>query len=355
LPTSLLWYVHPALRAPPRIVWRVLGGLTSVVLALAALVFPAAGGADRTRQLRAQGTTLAASQRTALLQLYAVGSRLDRARANLAEIDGRLSALRRELATETRELLVARRTFAIAQRRLGIELRALYAQGEVDPLAIILGSTSLDEMITRLDDLNRAARSTDAVVEQAKEARRTTVRLLASLERRSRELGRLRAATAAGAAELEAARAERIASIGRLRAERRLNARQIASLESRARAADAAATVAAVNAQTVSSASVAGAVLPIQRAARSGARLTVLATAYSLPGSTASGLPVGPGVVAVDPAVIPLGTRMSIPGYGEGIAADTGTAIKGQRIDLWFPTLRQAQSWGARTVTITLH
>ena len=45
---------------------------------------------------------------------------------------------------------------------------------------------------------------------------------------------------------------------------------------------------------------------------------------------------------------------MFIPGYGPGIAADTGTAIKGLRIDLWFPTLRQAQNWGRRTVTITV-
>ena len=92
----------------------------------------------------------------------------------------------------------------------------------------------------------------------------------------------------------------------------------------------------------------------IQPSAGSGKQLTVVATAYSLHGGTASGLPTGPGVVAVDPTVIPLGTRMVIPGYGPGIAADTGSAIKGLRIDLWFPTLSQALSWGKRTVTITL-
>jgi 3D (Asp-Asp-Asp) domain-containing protein len=78
------------------------------------------------------------------------------------------------------------------------------------------------------------------------------------------------------------------------------------------------------------------------------------AVAYSLPGRTASGLPVGRGVVAVDPAVIPLGTRMLVPGYGAGVAADVGAAVKGLIIDLWFPTLAEAQAWGRRTVTITL-
>jgi 3D (Asp-Asp-Asp) domain-containing protein len=83
--------------------------------------------------------------------------------------------------------------------------------------------------------------------------------------------------------------------------------------------------------------------------------MTVVATGYSLPGTTATGMPVGWGVVAVDPAVIPLGTRMTIPGYGEGVAADTGSAVKGATIDLWFPTTAQALAWGRRTVTITLH
>ena len=87
-----------------------------------------------------------------------------------------------------------------------------------------------------------------------------------------------------------------------------------------------------------------------------GARtVTVSATGYSLPGRTATGLPVGLGVVAVDPSVIPLGTKMTIPGYGEGVAADTGSAVQGYEIDLWFPTVAAALAWGRRTVTITLH
>ena len=82
--------------------------------------------------------------------------------------------------------------------------------------------------------------------------------------------------------------------------------------------------------------------------------MTVTALGYSLPGRTASGLPVGHGIVAVDPGVIPLGTRMYVPGYGDAVAADTGSAINGAIIDLWFPTTAAALQWGRRTVTITL-
>ena len=80
-----------------------------------------------------------------------------------------------------------------------------------------------------------------------------------------------------------------------------------------------------------------------------------LATGYSIHGRTATGAPTGWGVVAVDPSVIPLGTRLTIPGYGSGVAADTGSSIQGATIDLWFPTVAQARAWGRRTVTISLH
>ena len=78
------------------------------------------------------------------------------------------------------------------------------------------------------------------------------------------------------------------------------------------------------------------------------------ASGYALRGTTATGVPVGWGVVAVDPSVIPLGTRLTIPGYGSGVASDTGGAVHGATIDLWFPTEAQALAWGRRTVTITL-
>jgi 3D (Asp-Asp-Asp) domain-containing protein len=83
--------------------------------------------------------------------------------------------------------------------------------------------------------------------------------------------------------------------------------------------------------------------------------LVVDAVAYHLPGRTASGLPVGVGVIAVDPSVIPLGTRVFVPGYGPAVAADTGAAIKGNIIDLWMPSTAAARAWGRRTITITVY
>lgn len=90
-----------------------------------------------------------------------------------------------------------------------------------------------------------------------------------------------------------------------------------------------------------------------------GSRMHVLATAYSAeePGSssgTATGRPARYGVCAVDPGVIPLGSRLYIPGYGYAIAADTGRLIKGNHIDLCFDSLEQMNRWGSRHVTIII-
>jgi RHS repeat-associated protein len=68
-------------------------------------------------------------------------------------------------------------------------------------------------------------------------------------------------------------------------------------------------------------------------------------------GITASGRPAAPGTVAADRR-IPFGTKVIIPGYGEGIVLDRGGVIKGLRFDVWFPTERQALEWGRRTLPI---
>jgi len=69
---------------------------------------------------------------------------------------------------------------------------------------------------------------------------------------------------------------------------------------------------------------------------------------------TRCGVPVRPGVVAVDPEVIPLGSVIEIEGYGIGIALDTGGAIVGKRLDVFFPTREQALQWGVRKAQVRI-
>lgn len=98
-------------------------------------------------------------------------------------------------------------------------------------------------------------------------------------------------------------------------------------------------------------------------APNTGKTMTVEATAYTAycegcSGTTANGtnLRANPNlkVIAVDPRVIPLGTKVWVEGYGEAVAADTGGAIKGNKIDVFIPNLSSAYEWGRRTVTIKI-
>ncbi|MCL6610413.1 MAG: ubiquitin-like domain-containing protein [Peptococcaceae bacterium] len=83
--------------------------------------------------------------------------------------------------------------------------------------------------------------------------------------------------------------------------------------------------------------------------------MEVIATAYSHTGyNTATGVRPEYGVVAVDPRVIPLGTRMYVEGYGYATALDTGGAIKGNRIDVFLESPAEASRWGVRTVKVYL-
>ena len=94
------------------------------------------------------------------------------------------------------------------------------------------------------------------------------------------------------------------------------------------------------------------------RAANSGlASQTYTATAYSLRGRTASGKLVSRGLIAADPSVLPLGTRVRVEAgswSGEYLVADTGGAVKGRRIDIWTPTAREALQFGRRPVKLTV-
>ncbi len=81
--------------------------------------------------------------------------------------------------------------------------------------------------------------------------------------------------------------------------------------------------------------------------------LVMNASAYSHTGNrTKSGVYPYKGAVAVDPAVIPLGTRLYVDGYGYAKALDVGSAIKGNKIDLFFETTKQAYAWGRRSVKV---
>lgn len=78
-------------------------------------------------------------------------------------------------------------------------------------------------------------------------------------------------------------------------------------------------------------------------------------TAYCLRGKTAMGHGVRRGIIAADPRVLPLGSRISIDGSYAGtyLVSDTGGKVKGNKLDIWMPSCAEARRFGRRTVSVT--
>jgi 3D (Asp-Asp-Asp) domain-containing protein len=312
------------------------GIAAACVALLAALQLPAASGAgsssERAQSLRDENAALAGRAQAAWLSSVSLGTRLEETRAGLVRLQARTKSIAAERAEADESLRLARRTLTISQHRLARRVRLLYEQGDTDPMAVLVGAKSIEEALNGLEGIHRIARQDRLVIEQAEAARARLIVATKRLAAREAQARRAEAATSATLAALEAARREQAAQVAAYRAEQSSNSAAISSLEAEARKLAAAPS-----------------------GSQAGRTLTVSATGYSLEGRTSTGVSVGYGVVAVDPNVIPLGTKMTIPGYGEGVAADTGGAVVGARIDLWFPTLAEALAWGTRTVSITLH
>jgi 3D (Asp-Asp-Asp) domain-containing protein/peptidoglycan hydrolase CwlO-like protein len=298
----------------------------------------------RAEALRAENAALAAGARSAVADLAAIESRLERTRAELASFRAQAAETRARRQAVREQLRVARASLGAVQRALARRLQTIYENGDADTLAVIFGSRSLDEALSAIETLDLTATQDESLLKQARSASAHLLALGLALAGRERELEQLAAVRVAAATSLAKARAERLRAIASVTAAQRSNTARISGLEERARTLAASEQHAAIPAQP-----------PIGPTANGVHSLTVVATAYSLPGRTASGGSVGWGAVAVDPSVIPMGSRLRIPGYGLGVAADVGGAIRGARIDLWFPTAAQARAWGSRVVSITVY
>jgi 3D (Asp-Asp-Asp) domain-containing protein len=303
----------------------------TLVAASAAIAAPGSGNPASAQELSSKA-------HQALLSLYALDSQLHAWQAQVASLEDKTTALRRQRTALRQELGATETSLKNGQRQLALELRALYERGNVNSLAVILGASSLTKALGQIDVLSRVADQRKQIVAATTAAQ---ARLLDEQARLAAEQTRLmRALVAAQQSEqsLAAADAARRSYISSLRS--RLRATQVQSVEATAQAAQQKSQTLQTTPATPSSGK---------------RQLTVSATCYILSGTTATGMPVGRGVVAVDPSVIPLGSRLYIPGYGNGVAADVGGGIRGSTIDLWYPTYKECAAWGRRTVTITIY
>jgi 3D (Asp-Asp-Asp) domain-containing protein len=335
------------------------------------------GLADGAPAPDARHSALRTAKRSVVLQLYALESSLARARADVGENTRRERVLETAHAHALVRASIVRRSLETTQRRIATLLRRLYVEGSPEPVEVLLGARSLPAVLEGVDGLERATRLNHNLAAEARQ-RGAALRLeLDRLARARTELAATRLASEHAVAGLEAAASDKRTTIASLTRRESLTRARVAALEARAKDAERRsrrltprptqpspaplATPASQSETPRETADVPAAAQSMddaspQVSAPVGTRtLVVDAVAYHLPGHTASGLPVGVGVIAVDPSVIALGTRVFVPGYGPAVAADVGSAIKGAIIDLWMPSTAAARAWGRRTVTITVY
>jgi 3D (Asp-Asp-Asp) domain-containing protein/septal ring factor EnvC (AmiA/AmiB activator) len=345
--STALWYGPALVRRLDRLKSRLL--VTVTVCAVCGVGGAASGAAtpkasqQRIGALQRENATLAQRAHAAILDLYALDSKLDRAHAELASLGAQRERIVRERQAILMQLGVSRHNVRASQRQLALLVHRLYEQQSDDALAVVLGAESLEQAIATLDDLSSAARQHQEIATQSRDALDSLHASIHALAQKDAHLHVLEDAASRTAASLEATEGTRRDYLSSLAGQRQLNSVQISRIN--ARAQTSAATGVAITPRIAS----AGVASPAS------GTITVVATGYSMSGSTATGVPAGWGTVAVDPSVIPLGSRLTIPGYGEGVAADTGSAVRGAVVDLWFPTPQLAFDWGRRVVAVTLN
>ncbi len=311
--------------------WKPAAIVLCVSVALISPAVPA--GASR------PGNLLYATQDSgALAELVTLEAALARAQARLAQVQADIAGQKSSLASL--EARLSGLADEAARLRKTIETRMISLYKHNNP--------SMAEIIVTSDDLNQVLDLQEYSTRLASDDVRQIQAAIVEMGQLSSSLNELEASRSQ-LAELERQAAAEVDRINRQVAQKK----QLLAAAPDAQSLEQQAVGVRQRLEEINSGQ------PAPSDLRPGRTLIMKATAYSpqepgLDDHTASGIPARYGVAAVDPTVIPLGTRLLVEGYGEAIAGDTGSAIKGMRIDLCFDTLAECEAYGVRMVRVTV-
>jgi 3D (Asp-Asp-Asp) domain-containing protein len=301
--------------------------------------------------LEERSTELDASYRETLSNLVAVDSEVSRYSEEIESTTARQAEVRDEIAAHQEQVEQIKQQLAGQTNALAERLVSTYKSDDVGYLEVVLDSGDFSDFLNRMDMITIIAEDDRRLIDSINEAKRTEEENLTALAQKQEEVDSLIVELSTAQSNLVSSRDDQQRTISELEVEMQDNQNQLAQVRAQAAAIetkmneiqDSYGTDDGSADESEESAPVAG-----------GSSMSMTATAYCLTGNTATGMPVGRGIIAVDPSVIPLGSKVHVSGYGDAIAADVGGAINGNIIDVWLPC-EEAYAWGTRTVTVTVY
>jgi len=302
--------------------------------------------------LEARSQELDSDYQQALTELVAVDSEVTRYSNDISEITQRRVDTQAAIVSEQARLDEYQARLNERQGALEKRLRGTYKSNDVGYLEVVMGAGDFSDFLNRVDMMNYIADEDRALIVSVQEAKAGIEEKIASLSDMQNQLAVSIEELSAAQGNLLEAQNHQQSFVNSLEYEKLAADGQIAQLQ--AEAASIETQMNQIQQAADSSDDSGGYVDNPAPPSGGGSSSTFESTAYCLGGTTATGMPVGRGIIAVDPSVIPLGSRVHVSGYGDAIAADTGGAIQGNIIDVWLPC-GEAYSWGRRTVTVTVY
>ncbi|MHB0867653.1 MAG: 3D domain-containing protein [Thermoleophilia bacterium] len=316
------------------------------VIPLSLLVISSAtatsAGQQSESDLEAKSSELDARYRQSLADLVAVDSEVNRTNTEIQTATQRRDDIQGQLQAEQQRLDEIQSRLTSQQGSLEKRLLSTYKSDDIGYLEVVLGAGDFSDFLNRVDMVSLIAEDDRELIISVQESRKSVEEKLALLSRQQEELAALVNQLSSAQQNLLNAQAEQQRVSDTIKGQMQDNENMLGQLQSEAAAIETSMN----NIQNNSGGN--------SPPPAGGSSFTVTATAYCLGGTTATGMPVGRGIIAVDPRVIRLGSRVHVSGYGDAIAADTGGAIKGNKIDVWLPC-GEAYAWGVRTVNVTVY